>query len=70
MATRKKVSRFTDELRERYAALTEPTFGLHHDLGLKPWHDQLTPGLPTLEDAVAKVEQALADLHSRKGARA
>jgi hypothetical protein len=70
MATRKKASHIPDELRQRYAALTEPTWDLHSELGLKPWHDQLKPGFPTLEEAIAEVEQELADRHCRKGAPA
>jgi hypothetical protein len=56
MTTRKKHTPITAALRERYAALTEPTFKLHSELGLKPWNSWLLPGRASLEEAIAEAE--------------
>jgi hypothetical protein len=47
---------FSADQRNRYAALKEPTFKMHDELGLKLWHDWLKPGFATLDEAVERAE--------------
>jgi hypothetical protein len=48
---------FTPEQRAWYAALKEPTYKMHSELGLKPWDNWLVPGFATLEEAVETAMQ-------------
>jgi hypothetical protein len=56
-AAKERQRNFTADQRTRYAALEEPTFKMHEELGLKLWHDWLEPGFKTLEEAVEEAER-------------
>ena len=56
-APKERQRNFTADQRACYAALTEPTFVMHRELGLKLWDDWLEPGFETLEEAVEHVER-------------
>lgn len=58
------------ELRARYAALDEPTYDLHRELGLQPWHTWIVPGFASLEDAIGRIQAELAKRDGRSDASA